>query len=87
MRLVGFITPAWGEALRRLDLMRESKAWRAARRLPRHTDQAVERASREVGAGLKAQNKARTDAFKNVSAKYQFNAASIQKFGEHCRDA
>jgi putative transposase len=67
--------------------MRESKAWRAARRLPRHTEQVIEKAKEEERTGLEAQNKARTEAFQEIATKYQFNAGSIQKFGEQCRDA
>jgi putative transposase len=32
------------ESLRRLDLMRQSKAWQAARAMPKHTEKAIEKA-------------------------------------------
>ena len=60
-----------GESLRRLDLMRESKAWQAAQAMPKHSA---------------SNNKARADAFKAVEDKFEFNSCSIQKFGEQCRD-
>jgi putative transposase len=74
-----------GESLRRLDLMRESKAWQAAQAMPKHTEKAIEKAQDKDR--LKAENKARSEAFKVVQEKFAFNSASIQKFGQQCRDA
>jgi len=73
-----------GESLRRLDLMRESKAWQAAQAMPKHSAQAINKSKNK--AQLKADNKARADAFKAVEDKFEFNSCSIQKFGEQCRD-
>jgi putative transposase len=60
-----------GESLRRLDLMRESKAWQAVQAMPKHSA---------------SNDKARADAFKSVKDKFEFNSCAIQKFGEQCRD-
>jgi putative transposase len=73
-----------GESLRRLDLMRESKAWQAAQAMPKHSAQAINKSKDK--AQLKADNKARADAFKAVEDKFEFNSCSIQKFGQQCRD-
>ena len=73
-----------GESLRRLDLMRESKAWQAAQAMTKHSAQAINKSKDK--AQLKADNKARADAFKAVENKFEFNSCSIQKFGERCRD-
>jgi putative transposase len=62
-----------GEALRCLDLMRESKAWRAARKLPKGQPGSDER-------------KAWTKAFKATSAAYGFTSGDIQRFAQQCRD-
>src|SRR5260370_42361453 len=74
-----------GESLRRLDLMRESKAWQAAQGMPKHTEKAIEKAQDKDR--LKAENKARSEAFKAVQEKFAFNSVSIQKFGQQCWDA
>jgi putative transposase len=73
-----------GESLRRLDLMRESKAWQAAQLMPNHSAQAIDKSKNR--AQLKADNKTRADAFKAVEDKFEFNSCAIQKFGELCRD-
>lgn len=68
-----------GEALRRLGLIRESLDWQRARAMPR-----------TVKTGAKAKfepNAARSDLFKTTQARFEFSAASIQKFAEACRDA
>lgn len=62
-----------GESLRRLDLMRQSKAWQTARALPATVDDKP--------------NKARSDAFRELQSNFSFDSGSIQKFGERCRDA
>lgn len=62
-----------GEALRRLDRMRESKAWQAARALPKTVGQKP--------------NPARSAAFRAVEGRFEFGAASLQRFAESCRDA
>jgi putative transposase len=74
-----------GESLRRLALMRESKAWQAAQAMPKHSAQAIDKSKDK--AQLKADNKARADAFNTVEDKFEFNSCSIQKFGQQCRDA
>jgi hypothetical protein len=38
-----------GESLRRLDLMRESKAWQAAQAMPKHSSQAIDKAKTSTG--------------------------------------
>ena len=68
LRLATYIYNAsLGEALRRLDLMRETKEWQAAQKMPK-------------GA-------ARTAIFRELIARYGFNAGSIQKYAEKCRDS
>ena len=62
-----------GESLRRLELMRQSKAWRAARAIPAQVD--------------RKPNKERRQAFHDVQADFEFSAFSLQKFGQTCRDA
>jgi putative transposase len=74
-----------GESLRRLDLMCESKAWQAAQAMPKHTERAIEKAQEKDR--LKAENKARSEAFRAVHGRFAFDSASIQKFGQQCRDA
>jgi hypothetical protein len=61
-----------GESLRRLDLMRQSKAWQAARALPVQVDGKP--------------NKERRESFHIVQADFEFSAFSLQKFGQTCRD-
>ena len=63
-----------GEALRRLDRMRESKAWQAVRQLPK-------------GAPGSQERKARAKAFKEISAEYGFTSGDIQRVAQQCRDA
>jgi hypothetical protein len=62
-----------GEALRRLDLMRQSKAWQAARALP-------------AGEPKSAKSKARAAAFKLVNEAHSFSSASISAFGTKCKN-
>jgi putative transposase len=73
-----------GESLRRLDLMRESKAWQTARAMPKYSAGAIEKSQDK--AQLKADNKARAGAFNSLAEKFGFNSSSIQKFGEECRN-
>jgi len=68
---------ALGEALRRLDLMRESRAYQAASKLPRGNKTTPE------GNALK---RARDDAFNAIRARHQFGKASIVKFTTACRN-
>ena len=68
---------ALGEALRRLDLMRESRAYQAASKLPRGNKTTPE------GKALKG---ARDDAFNAIRAHHQFDKASIVKFTTACRN-
>ena len=63
-----------GEGLRRLELMRQSKAWQAARKLPRGQPGSEER-------------KGRAQAFKAIYVAYGFTRAHIQRFAQRCRDA
>lgn len=62
-----------GEALRRSDCMRESKAWQAARKLPKGPPGSQER-------------QARAKAFKEICAAYGFTSGDIQRFAQGCRD-
>jgi hypothetical protein len=64
---------ALGESLRRLDLMRESREWRAA-------------CAMSKGAARSAERKARAAAFKAVQVRFGFSAGEIQKFCQECRD-
>jgi putative transposase len=63
-----------GEALRRLDLMRQSKAWQAAGKLARGRPGSEER-------------KRRAQAFKAICRAYGFTRADIQRFAQRGRDA
>jgi putative transposase len=64
---------ALGEGLRRLDLMRESKAYQAARRMPR-------------GAPRCAERKARATEFKRLFEAFGVSGHNLQKFAKECRD-
>ncbi len=64
---------ALGEALRRLGLMRESKAWQAARLMP-------------PGAPESAERKARSDAFKPCIRRFKFGWRDLQAFTKDCRN-
>ncbi len=68
-----------GEALRRLKLMRESRDWQRARRMPRTLG--------KDASGKPIPNTARTELFKAVLVRFSFTSASIQRFAEGCRDA
>ena len=65
--------------------MRESKAWQAAKAMPKHTSQAIDKAKNKDQ--LTAKNKAKANAFKAVREKFAFTSGSIQKYGEQCRNA
>jgi putative transposase len=65
--------------------MRQSKAWRAAKAMPRHTSQSTDKAKNKDR--LTAENKAKAKAFKVVREKFAFTSGSIQKYGEECRNA
>jgi hypothetical protein len=54
--------------------MRESKAWQAARKLPK-------------GPPGSEQCKARAKAFKEISAAYGFTSGDIQRFAQQSRNA
>ena len=73
-----------GESLRRLDLMRQSKAWQAAQAMPKHSAQAIGKAKNKDR--LTAENKAKANAFKAVREKFAFTSGAIQKYGEECRN-
>jgi hypothetical protein len=62
-----------GEALRRPDLMRESKKWQAARKLPK-------------GPPRSEQRKTRSGAFKTIRIDCGFTVGSNQRFAQQCRD-
>ena len=67
-----------GEALRRLDLMRESLDWQRARAM-----------AATLGSNAKGKpipNKERSELFHATQIRFGFAAASIQKFAETCRD-
>ena len=61
-----------GEALRIVDLMKASKEWQAARKLP---------------GGSKEHKKAKHEAFDVVKKVFGFTQSVIQKFAEGCRDS
>ena len=63
-----------GEALRRLELMRESREWRRARTMPKGKPRSPER-------------RARAAAFKAAQERFGFSSGVIQKSAEACRDA
>lgn len=60
-----------GEALRRLDLMRQSKEFQAARKLPR-------------GERGTPEQKARTKAFRVVVERFKFNEYDLHSFANKC---
>jgi hypothetical protein len=62
-----------GEGLRRLDLMRESRAYRAARKMSRGEPRSPER-------------KARANEFKRLFEGFGFTGYALQKFAQRCRD-
>ena len=62
-----------GEGLRRLDLMRESRAYRAARKMSRGEPRSPER-------------KARANEFKRRFEAFGFTGHALQKFAQQCRD-
>jgi putative transposase len=62
-----------GEGLRRLGLMRESKAYQAARRMPR-------------GEPHSPQRKARATEFKRLFELFGVASGALQKFAQDCRD-
>jgi putative transposase len=63
-----------GEALRRLDLMKESKAWQAARKMPR-------------GAPKSLEQKARAAAFSLIAETIGFTDYDIQSYATQCKNA
>jgi hypothetical protein len=62
-----------GEGLRRLDLMRESRSYRAARRMPRGVPRCAER-------------KARASEFERLFEAFGLTGHALQKFAQACRD-
>jgi putative transposase len=62
-----------GEGLRRLDLMRESRAYRAARKMSRGEPRSRER-------------KARANEFKRLFEAFGFTGHALQKFAQGCRE-
>jgi putative transposase len=67
------------EALRRLDLMRQSKAWFAARAMPRFAG--------EKPDGTPALNKRRSEAFLEVHKKFGFSWMALKAHTQNCRNA
>ena len=61
------------ECLRRLDLMKQSKAWQAARAMPATVD--------------KRHNKARSQAFRAELERFGFTSREIEKHALSCRNA
>lgn len=62
------------EGLRRLDLMRQSRAWKAAQAMPK-------------GKPRSAQRKARSKAFNSLWAQFELSQASLESYARTCRDA
>jgi putative transposase len=62
-----------GEGLRRLDLMRESKAHQAARKMSRGEPRSPARTARAA-------------EFKRLSEAFGFTGHGLQKFAQACRD-
>src|ERR1700693_1759348 len=63
-----------GEALRRLDLMRQSKEHQAARKLPR-------------GGRGTAEQTARTKAFRAIAEHFKFNEYDLHAFAASCKNS
>ncbi|WP_018289890.1 hypothetical protein [Verrucomicrobium sp. 3C] len=68
-----------GEALRRLALMRQSKDWQHACRMPKTV--------MDEQSGNRISNKERSSRFRKTQERFGFTRDSIQKFAEACRDA
>ncbi|WP_018290134.1 hypothetical protein [Verrucomicrobium sp. 3C] len=68
-----------GEALRRLALMRQSKDWQHACRMPKTV--------MDEQSGNRIANKERSSRFRKTQERFGFTRDSIQKFAEACRDA
>src|SRR3954470_9865400 len=62
------------EALRRLDLMRESRDWQAARQMPKSLGTDTQ--------GKQIVNKERTQAFRAVIECFDFTVSAIEKHGK-----
>ena len=58
-----------GEALKRLSLMRESKKWQVARKLPKHTT---------------TDKKHRSNTYKDLTLVYGFNQTDLEKYAKVC---
>jgi len=63
-----------GEALRRLDLMKESKAWQATRPMP-------------SGAPRSVAQKARAAEFSLIAETMDFTDDDLQSYATHCKNA
>ena len=63
---------ALGEGLRRLDLMRQSKRWAAARGMPKTINGKA--------------NKSRGDAFKSLANEFEFHWVALIRFTQKCRN-
>ena len=62
-----------GEALRRLDLMRQSQEFAAARQMPK-------------GAPSSKERKARAAEFNRLRETFDLTPGSLQRFAQSCRD-
>lgn len=67
------------ESLKRLERMRQSKDWQAARAMPQTKGTDTK--------GKRIPNRERAMLFKETMARFGFTSASIQKHAEACRDA
>ena len=67
-----------GEALRRLEPMRNSPEWQAANNLPK-------KVKSKTNPSEEVLNKERQEAFKKVNDKYGFTLVSLRQYGNDCR--
>ncbi|MDD2676379.1 MAG: hypothetical protein PHP75_02785, partial [Methylacidiphilaceae bacterium] len=68
-----------GEALRRLALMRQSKDWQRACKMPKTI--------LDERSGKRIPNKERSSLFRKTQERFGFRSFSLQKFAVSCRDA
>lgn len=68
-----------GEALRRLALMRQSKDWQHACKMPKTI--------LDERSGKRIPNKERSGVFRKTQERFGFTPFAIQKFAQSCRDA
>ncbi|MDD2676028.1 MAG: hypothetical protein PHP75_00955 [Methylacidiphilaceae bacterium] len=70
---------ALGESLRRLALLRQSKDWQHAPKMPKTV--------LDEQSGKRIANKERSSLFRKTQERFGFRSFSLQKFAESCRDA